>query len=310
MNVKILLACLVCVSFSYASVTKKLSEAKAYEEAGEYQKAMQIYKSLATKDLGVDQTSVAVEQNITPYKDEATNQSVEQAIYGLYGLKPYHSNYFLPLSYSKEAKVSSGSKDVESKFQISIQKELANNLLGYNESYSLGYTQISWWQSYADSAYFRETNYAPEFFVRVPIENSVLKAVQVGLLHESNGRGGVNERSWNRAYLQGFFQVKGLFIIPRIWQQFDVKYNRDIRQYMGYGDLKLFYPYKENFFKRIWRNNFDFNNNRNGLELNWSFPLFNTGLFGYLQYFNGYGESLIDYNRNVNRVSLGIAISR
>ena len=102
MNFKILLCCLVCVSFSYATLTKKLAEAKAYKEAGEYQKAMQIYKNLAIKDIGVDQTAVIMEQNITPYKDEETNESVEQAIYGLYGLKPYHSNYFLPLSYSKQ----------------------------------------------------------------------------------------------------------------------------------------------------------------------------------------------------------------
>ncbi len=46
------------------------------------------------------------------------------------------------------------------------------------------------------------------------------------------------------------------------------------------------------------------------LELSWSFPVFDYPyLKGYIQYFHGYGESLVDYDRRVNRIGIGIALT-
>ena len=46
------------------------------------------------------------------------------------------------------------------------------------------------------------------------------------------------------------------------------------------------------------------------LELSWSFPVFDYPyLKGYLQYFYGYGESLIDYNARTNRFGIGVALN-
>jgi phospholipase A1 len=55
------------------------------------------------------------------------------------------------------------------------------------------------------------------------------------------------------------------------------------------------------------RNNFDSNDNRGALQLEWSFPL-NKRIGGYIQYYLGYGESLIDYNHNENRMGLGFIL--
>ena len=50
--------------------------------------------------------------------------------------------------------------------------------------------------------------------------------------------------------------------------------------------------------------------NRGALQLNWTFPIWETtDVRGYVQYFTGYGESMIDYNASTNRFSIGFIMS-
>ena len=58
------------------------------------------------------------------------------------------------------------------------------------------------------------------------------------------------------------------------------------------------------------RNNLESGFDRGAVEAGWSFPLGNYPyLKGYIQYFYGYGESLIDYDRRVNRIGIGISLN-
>jgi phospholipase A1 len=79
---------------------------------------------------------------------------------------------------------------------------------------------------------------------------------------------------------------------------------------MGYGEFRDFYKYRAQVFGLMLRNNFYVSDNLGAIQLDWSFPLFHKErLKGYLQYFNGYGESLIDYNAHTNRIGFGLLLT-
>ncbi|MDX1809356.1 MAG: phospholipase A [Sulfurospirillaceae bacterium] len=320
--------------------TDAYKKAQEYEKNGDIAKAMSLYKEAATlslsikkqeiKDINaskVSKTDKPILQfghnSISGYTNGYTNNTVKQIILSTFDVKAYKMNYLLPFTHDFVSH--QGRRDFETKFQISFKKVLAKNLLGLHDELFLGYTQTSWWQTSAKSAPFRETNYAPEFFMMIPNadEQSVLKAYKIGLLHQSNGQGGLLSRSWNRVYLSGIFQMDGAFIIPRAWYRIPEKKktdiydtngddNPDIYNYLGYGDLTIAYPYKQNFFTLLLRNNLRFHGNNHGaVQFDWTFPLKAVkDMFGYIQIFSGYGESLIDYNKRNNRIGIGFAITR
>jgi len=51
--------------------------------------------------------------------------------------------------------------------------------------------------------------------------------------------------------------------------------------------------------------------NRGAIDVHWSYPLLDSPYtFFYFKFFNGYGESLIDYNNCVTKLSFGLSFSR
>ncbi|XKM12506.1 phospholipase A [Orbaceae bacterium ac157xtp] len=233
------------------------------------------------------------------------------------GLRPYHSNYILPISYDSRNH-DDGRKHVETTFQLSFKKDIFNNAFGYDETIGFAYTQRNWWQITESSSPFRETNYLPEFYLQIPYNDadSFYKGTQVGFLHESNGQGDENgkSRSWNRLYLESYINVADAYLVPRVWYRIHESRNKDdnhdIQDYLGYGDLNVYLPYDKHLVKLLIRNNLKFNDNHGAIQADWTYPLGDTGLYGYVQYFYGYGESLIDYDKKVNRIGIGVALSR
>ena len=224
--------------------------------------------------------------------------------FGFLGLKYYEPIYML---FTHDFSKKSDRKADELHFEFSFERPITYDALGFGEKISFAYAQNSWWQITQDSAPFRESNYRPELYVSVLVPFA--DELKIGAMHESNGKGGEESRSWNRLYAQSTWSADGFSIAPRVWYAFWLdRTNEDIADYMGYGDLRASYTFGKQRLSALWRNNLHFDgSNRGAIELNYSFPIFNSGFYGYLRYFNGYGESLADYKRSVNKIGIGLS---
>ncbi|HEY2337708.1 MAG TPA: phospholipase A [Burkholderiales bacterium] len=205
----------------------------------------------------------------------------------------------------------------EVKFQLSFQTKMADDLFGGNGDLWFGYTQVSWWQLFNHdiSAPFRETNYEPEvhlsFLTDYRLAGFRLRAVDAGFVHQSNGRAEPLSRSWNRVFAD-FQAVHGDFALSfkpwlRIKEDPATDDNPDIRNYLGSYELRAFYNWRGQIFTAMGRNLLD-GDHRYNLELGWSFPIAGK-LRGMVQWYKGYGESLIDYNYNMNRIGVGVLLT-
>jgi phospholipase A1/A2 len=246
-----------------------------------------------------------------------------------FSITPHKPMYILPLSYNfshMNSAIEENVKvdDLETKFQFSFKVSIIELFFNKKASLQFGYTQTAFWQVYNKqfSAPFRETNYEPEIFlVYNPVE---LKAKNwnssyiFGFAHQSNGRSSTVSRSWNRFYIQKLWNLDCFAISTKAWYRLPEEEkkdpesslgddNPDINHYMGYGELMALTQIKNNTISLSLRNNLKINN-RGALQFSWSKPI-NEKYKIYFQYFNGYGESLIDYNINSNRISLGIIIN-
>jgi phospholipase A1 len=58
----------------------------------------------------------------------------------------------------------------------------------------------------------------------------------------------------------------------------------------------------------LLRNNLQSTSNHGAVQVSWRLPLHGR-LRGYIQYLNGYGESLIDYNHRQQSIGIGVSLS-
>jgi len=252
----------------------------------------------------------------------------DEAKQGAFLFRPHRPNYFLPIKYSSAPNSTPfqstlmqpdlGLENLETELQLSFKIKGMEGVFGHdNLDLWFGYTITSFWQAYNStiSSPFRETNYEPEamLVVRSDYELGGFRGrfINLGLVHQSNGRGEGLSRSWNRVYAQFGFEHGNLALWVRPWYRIpehDVDDNPDIEDYLGHGDLQMVYRKGRNAYSLLLRNNFKRTDNRGALKLNWSFPLYGR-LKGYVQYFNGYGESLIDYNHSQQSFGIGVSLT-
>lgn len=239
-------------------------------------------------------------------------------------IKVHRPNYFLPYSYNNRPNVNPikahTGQDVlknEAAFQISQKIKLWQDVLGRDMDLWIGYTQRSFWQVYNsdDSSPFRETNYEPEMLLNFRTDFSLLgmraRTVNLGFNHQSNGCSEPLSRSWNRIVGNIGLEKGNFALLLNTWYRIPESAkdddNPDIEDYMGPGEIWGYYLWNKHRFGMMLRNNLHFSDNRGALQLEWSFPLVRR-VSGYLQFFTGYGESMLDYNHSVNRIGIGFIL--
>jgi phospholipase A1 len=199
----------------------------------------------------------------------------------------------------------------ELKAQFSVLVPVFRRLF-YNPDASLNiaYTQLNYWQVYASSQFFRETNYEPEIFVQNHFHRNYL--LRYGLDHQSNGLGGSQERSWNRAIASLQFSGEHWLASLKVWDLIfkansSNLHNPSIAHYLGYENILFAYQFhKTNLSFQV--QNIESGLRRGFFQISASYPLMNSILV-YTQFFSGYGQSLIEYNHRTNAAGVGIAFN-
>ena len=250
-------------------------------------------------------------------------------------LQPYRQNYLLvkktgnpnhqPASplIDHNVPIPNDIDALEAKYQISVKTDIGNqrniNILGIRTLRFWGtYTQKSNWQVFntRNSTPFRETVYEPELIATLGTGNaSGLKLINVGWLHQSNGRPLPESRSWNRIYILGGWEWNDMTsIMVRGWQRIPEETlkddNPDITDYLGRGDLLIRWEPrdKSQAVALLLRNNLSRKDNRGYYQLDWATPVrFGSAARMHIQLTSGFGESLIDYNHRQNTFGLGFS---
>jgi len=255
---------------------------------------------------------------------------------GALNFNGYKANYLLPVHYSSHINTMPSSptqpaqltpepyQRTEAKFQISLRTKLWEGLLLPGADLWGLYTQQSMWQVWNGdySAPFRNTDYEPElmYMVPVPVELGTLpwgwrwRFGQVGFAHQSNGQPDPLSRSWNRFYLGAGVEREGYSLMfkfnRRIHEDRSDDNNPDLTSYRGNGELQLGWTPGRATMLAQWRFN-PKDLGRGSIQLDWSYPLaFEPAKAArwYVQYFNGYAESLLDYNSKHWSIGLGVAL--
>lgn len=153
----------------------------------------------------------------------------------------YHDNYFITGIPTNKG---INKHTADAKFQISIRQRLFKNILPFNSFMMLTYTQKSFWDIYEESSPFGDSNYNPGLVITAPIirDNTLRGVMSFAFEHESNGRDGLDSRSWNYFTLSGvYFYNICFWIQAKVWYGWLGEENSDLFKFRGYGLLALNY---------------------------------------------------------------------
>ena len=253
---------------------------------------------------------------------------------GIWTVRAYRPTYVMPLFYTFDPNLSpstptrpqpekpftsNDTRNTDLKFQLSLKTKVAEDLFNTNADLWFGYTQESHWQVYNEdnSRPFRATDYQPEIFLTQPVTANLpfggrLRMLGAGAIHHSNGQDDPLSRSWNRAYVMAGAEWGKLSVIPRFWLRVNNENdssedNPDIEDFMGYGDIKFLYdlPSQQSLSGTLRYNP---GTSKGAAQIDYTYPL-SKNVNGFVQVFQGYGESIVDYNYENTSIGFGIVLN-
>jgi phospholipase A1 len=277
--------------------------------------------------------SVAPVARSTPAGDSPVRRRIEEegVLWGeRFALLPHRPNYLLPVSHVFEQPGTATTAPVqrnEIKFQISFKFPLTPPLYDGRLAVFFAYTGQSWWQAYNDkrSSPFREYSHEPEIFASWAPGMRVLgwdwRVASAGFVHQSNGRSGEFSRSWNRLFAEMLLDRPGPWWIGiRPWWRIPESRkpspdspegddNPQITRYAGHGELRVGYVGALDNWTLTLRRGLS-RDGKGAAQLDFSRPTgFSPNLRWYVQYFDGYGESLLDFQTRIRRIGVGVMLN-
>lgn len=238
-----------------------------------------------------------------------------------FALLPHRPNYLMPLTHMSRDPVV-GSQELqrnEIKFQLSFKFPLTPPLFEGRGALFFAYTGQFWWQAFNDdvSSPFRDYGHEPELFYAwrpgFSLAGWTARHASLGFVHQSNGRSGQISRSWNRLFAElTLDRPSGWWLSLRPWWRVpedDDDDNPEITRFVGNGELRVGHVGETENWTLTLRRNLG-SGGKGSAQLDWSRPTgFSPQLRWYVQYFDGYGESLIDYNRRLQRIGAGVMLN-
>jgi phospholipase A1 len=241
-----------------------------------------------------------------------------------------------------------GNANAQAKFQISMKFQvLEPNLYIFKHNIFpayFAYTQKTLWNVGQPSRPFEESDFNPEFFLDYPVNTVIIGRIQLRnivvspLEHESNGLSGIQSRGWNRQYIMikiglepkekleitNSFVSDKVLVYVKLWHASQYSDQTDYLQsigstntfldYMGYGEIGLSVrnflwggslknhqlDIRTPIFRDAQKNSCEF-------EFRQQLPSMNFAL--YLQYWYGYGETLLRFDQFGRRGFIGLSFS-
>lgn len=223
----------------------------------------------------------------------------------------YKDNYFT-VGTTMGSKPTSTNSDV--KFQVSIAQRLTKSTLPFHSYFFLFYNQKVFWNVFENSMPVRDLNFNPGLGLSKLLisKDRIVGKASVLIEHESNGKDSINSRSWNKISFYGSLFISPQFMIhAKYWIPIvDGQHNKDILKYRGIyqnGIQVMSRDRRMGFAVTLIK--------RQGWNLNFNTIVeFNYRIFRqenqymFLQYYNGYGENMLDYNKYQSRLRFGIVI--
>lgn len=206
----------------------------------------------------------------------------------------------------------------EVKMQLSFKTPLVKTWPLY-----LGYTQQMFYVFGNHEKGFRDLTYNPELFYRLHLPQwAALKSIDFGIFsHNSNGKPLPDHRSYNMSYVKINFERESARWLTRASVQLQALYgfqttNSDIQNYIG--PLTFNISFIQLFAKWFDKSEIDLIGcpggkfaddwGKGGYQVSWSFRLGGIHLVPafYAQYYNGYAETLLNYNQKVDDFRVGL----